>query len=331
MNLKRVVGLMNRLRTKSIAVARIKRAGFGLRRRLAALDDPKRDTATQLPTMLVALKVTNSDRLAIFTALLRLVTRNLDGGKVPVSIADASDEPFANEVKALAEGSGLAVRYEHKPEPMAVAFGDLLAGCETKYCYLQFDDMLTANLSTPFLAACCKMLDRYDPYVKVVSIPWATSAVVDHERRSIRVSAFEETDGPRYLFRDPPTQKPVFTCVVDGFTFGVFENFLYGFYFNNLVAPVSDFAERLAWYRRRLDTTSVHAIEMASARKSFGPIWTHLAICLDDVSILDIDFSHTEATVRAEESRNRAHFEAIRDDYDLETWHGSRGGSEVGS
>jgi hypothetical protein len=54
---------------------------------------------------------------------------------------------------------------------------------------------------------------------------------------------------------------------------------LYGFYFNNLVAPVSDFAERLAWYRRRLDTTSVHAIEMASARKSFGPIWTHLAIC----------------------------------------------------
>jgi hypothetical protein len=77
------------------------------------------------------------------------------------------------------------------------------------------------------------------------------------------------------------------------------------------VAPACDFARRLGWYLDALGTTSAHQVELAAAPKLRGPWWTHVAVCLDGVTLLDLDYAHTDAAVRDEVPANRVVFDAV--------------------
>ena len=56
-------------------------------------------------------------------------------------------------------------------------------------------------------------------------------------------------------------------------------------------------------------------IELAAADRTTGPYWTHLAICLSKVCMVDLDFAPTAGAVRPPNDRNRVVLEALRAGY----------------
>lgn len=311
-------GLRSRARTKA-ATAAIRRARGTLTESASSI--PKE--LEEKLTVLMSLKVTSSERLSILELTLRHLTRALGQSRVPILVDDASDRSsVAADVRAMFQNLPMHVGYENSGRPMTQGYLDLLAECETEFCYLQFDDQLTTNLSPPLLEAASEFLERYGGLVPVVSATWPTA--VDVGDGVITVTTYEvasHRSRTSYRFQSGRPIKPLFVEKVGGHTFGVFENFMYGFYFNHIIVPVSDYKARLRWYIDHVDATSVHRIEVAAARKTLGPFWTHVAVCLDDVAILDLDFQHTPAAVRPVTTTPHEVFQALQKGWTIQTRH----------
>jgi len=299
--------------------SKIKLATLRLRATRPHLPDSVSPLENRL-TILMTMRVTTTDRLAI----LDMVLNHLESA-IPTSVSvralDASESQFRDPVASTFKERSLPVHLDHIALPMSQSYRKLLAECGTKYAYFQFDDQILVNLSDTFLHAACDLLDRYAGKVSVVSPSWPVAVDINHERRVVDVSAHQRRvdrrGRERFDFRTPRAQRPVRVDSIRGLRFGIFENFLYGFYFNNVVVPVDDYAERLDWYMNNLRTTSVHDIEVAAAARTLGPFWRHIAICLDNVCLLDLDFSHTSETRRAHMSKARAAFDALHNGYQI--------------
>lgn len=243
------------------------------------------------------------------------------GALVPVTVSDASPEPLAPRVRAVWQRTGADVEISDVRGSLPASLDELLSRMDEPWFALQFDDMLTAGLSPELLQAACRLLDRYAHALHVVCPFWPLQVSVDPSAQRIVAESHEERNrrgATEYRFLSTGWLRPVVVEKVDGLRFGIFENFTYGFFFNHLIAPVDDFRTRLAWYRRHVDPDDAHAIELAAAPKLRGPWWTHLAVPLDGCTLVDLDYSHTQAAVRAQQPELREVHDAVQKGWPIE-------------
>jgi hypothetical protein len=292
---------------------------------------PLRAPDMPLSDLIVALlsyRITNEDRLRIFSIMLSRLGQQIATTGVSLRVEDSSDPAWTNQASALLKNSAVPVLLEAKPEKLCEAYADMLRAVKQKYFYLQFDDFITVGLSGEFLRSCCELLEKYSGLVNVIPIMWPRRVEIVDEKRAVEITSHEilpaaENSPVRYHFGFGEPVTPLFTEKFGDFEFGIFENFQYGFFFNHLVAPVADYAERLAWFMENVSSTSVHQIELAASQRTVGPFFTHLAICLGDVCLLDLDYAHTAEAVRPQVQANRLVCNALEQGFRLQVHNNS--------
>lgn len=278
-------------------------------------------TATEAPALageladevaiIMSHKLESADRLAMLAVSIRQLVDGLAGVRIKVIVVDSSTGLLGTEARRLWMESGLDVEFESLAMPLGPAYVRMLEALEQPHVYIQFDDMVTAGLSPDFLRDSCSFLDRHAGHVDVVGVPWCLSAVPRRSDRVIEVVAQRRRQSGEYLFRPGGWQAPLAVERLLGGPFGIFQNFDYGFFLHNLVAPRDDFCERLRWYLEHVSWTSVHAIEMAARNQLRGPTWPHVGVSLAGVALVDLDFAHTTAAVRPESPQLRERVEML--------------------
>ncbi len=266
-------------------------------------------------------RVPTDDRLAILSVTVAHVAASLPSAAPPVRVLDASPARMRPRVRAVWEASGLDVDVRPSADPLAAAIVGALGDLSGHYVCLQLDDILTVGMSERYLAGARALLRRHHSDVGAVCPIWPLDVRLDPPRRRVGIVPYEERRGrdgaTRYRFWHARPRSPVSIEVHEGLRFGIFENFGYGLVVNDLIAPADDYRRRLHWYLDKVGTGSAHDVELAALPKVTGPWWTHIAVCLDGVSLLDLDFAHTEAAVRAERPDNRAIFDAVEAGWEL--------------
>jgi hypothetical protein len=277
-------------------------------------------------TVMMSYKITNQERLRILSAVLQQVKQALVGSGIMLHVIDASEREYLQYTEPMFRESELPVSFTSASKRLCQAYIEMLHQIPQKYVYLQFDDFITVGLTPEFLYAACHLLEKYAGLVDVVCIMWPFEVKISEAERTINVIGFQKAvnlldSQETYLFGYGTPQIPIFIEKIGAYEFGIFENFQYGFFFNHLIAPAQDYLRRLDWYIRHISSTSVHAIEVAASERTIGPFWTHLAICLSDVCLLDVDYSHTNEALRPESEQNRVVVEALRRRYALKASH----------
>ena len=314
--------VLKRLNPRRLASWRKIRAQSRLLMASRGTTPPARTELRESVSVLMTFKVDNDDRASILDLVFDRLGRDLAGSDIDLHISDASPDRYAARARAKAATITPNASHERSDKPMSLSYLDLLEVCSTPYCYLQFEDQITTNLSSTYLLAACKFLDRHRAFVPLVSAVWPLEVKVEDAHREIRVLTHRQRRskmgrGEVYEFAYQRPQRPLFVEGIDGYRFGVFENFYYGFYFNHIVTPVDDYSRRLHWYLDALNTVSVHEIELATMFRTLGPFWTHIAVCLDGMSVLDLDYSHTESSVRPVMSTARDVHRALTNGFDI--------------
>lgn len=274
-------------------------ASLARRRRIASASRRVARSEKASPPERVAVvstyRIQDANRLRILEATVRHLSKTFSGSTVPFVVRDASDPLHAQSAHDIWSASGLPTDWQIDGLPLVDSLEGAVGALEEPYFCLQFDDMLTVGMDPSYLAAATQVLGRFSGDVGVVCPVWPLK--VELRNGVIEIEAYET--GPRgaLRFRDGVV-RPVEMVTIDERRFAIFENFTYGFFFNALVAPVDDFLFRLSAFRAHAATSSAHAIELFAAAKSHGPWWTHIAVCLDGVSLLDLDFAHTSQALR---------------------------------
>ena len=276
--------------------------------------------ATPDLSVLMSYRVHNQERLSILSAVIRALSVQLAGLEIAIHIVDCSTPEMRAQVSALWDASPLDVRRTEADISLCEALWMLLSSCESRWFYLQFDDMITAGLDRNFLAGACELLGSYEGLIDVVCPFWPLERDFLEESHRVHLVSHEVSAGrrPRYRFTTGGLRAPVVEGTFSGRQFGVFENFTYGFFFNNLVAPTEDFRRRMSWYRQHVSSESVHRIEEVAAAKLTGPFWRHVGVCLDGAAILDVDFAHTAAAVRPEVPDNLRSWKAVMANWQID-------------
>lgn len=271
--------------------------------------------------MLMAFKIEDDERAAIADAVFGRLQRDLAGCEMRIRAYDASPDRYSDAVAAKVKALSPAVEYRRVDRPLTVSYIELAEACTTPYCYFQFDDQLVTNLSPEFLLAASRLLDRHGDLLPVVTAVWPLEVSVDDEQEEIVVLTHRRHGGDAYRFGEMRRRAPILVEEVDGFTFGIFENFYYGFYFQHIVTRPDDYARRVRWYMDATGSSSAHEIELAASDRTFGPFWTHVAVCLDGMAILDVDFAHTQTSLRPETLTARDVHRALENGFEIRTVH----------
>src|SRR5207253_4488787 len=176
------------------------------------------------------------------------------------------------------------------------------------------DDIWQVGFGAEYLRDAVTFLERHRDRVHVVAAVIAGDTLVEPSTHSIRVTSHRQRRST-YRFGFGPKVRPLHVERVGSHTFGVFPNFLYGFFFNDLVARTDDYSARLRWY---LDNIShdAHTIELA-ARAWRGPVWRHIAVPLDAMPSIDLDYARTGVGTRPEDPTARALVDAIADGWPI--------------
>lgn len=272
-------------------------------------------------SVVMSFRVTLEGRFKVLQAVVDDLASTLGPQGIALDVTEAPVPEFSTRVRSVFDRLELPISYRKSSSHLSVAHMTAAENIATPYVYFQFDDQLTTNLSAEFLFDACQFLERYRGMVDVVTVLWPTRVSVVPEQRIIEVVTHRVRRtrlGMEYSFAPYGFRRPVRVERIGSHTFGIFENFTYGFYFNNLVAPSGDFGARARWYIENVAEEN-HQIELAASGRTVGPYWTHLAICLDGVALLDLDFQHTDAATRPENKSNREVFQAIGNGYEVVT------------
>ena len=288
-------------------------------RRHAGFTGPiSRVNVADLVGVILSYKITNPERFAIVAETIATLKRALRDTAVSVRVIDASDPTYVSQVKPLFAQLGLPVTYEAAPLRLTAASLQLLRATPQPYSYIQLDDAVTLGLQPEFFQAACALLKKYEGILHVVSIELPVSVQVVASERAVDIVMFRQTNGEHgteYSFGVGPLTL-LWTERIGDYEFGLFENRFYGFYFHNLVVPTQDYANRLEWFMEHISRNSMHAIELAAKDRTVGPYWTHVAVCLSKVCMVDLDFAPTPGAVRPQNDHNRVVMEALRTGYE---------------
>ncbi len=236
---------------------------------------------------------------------LEQITQNLE-----LKIFDASPEPQASlNEKYFSKFSRLKLQFQRfmaKPAPsISEAF------CKTKkqfFCML-FDDQPIIGLSDEFLKASVSLLQDYQGLIDIILIEDLTKQnIISQENCAV----FELKN----LYFKNLGKEPVATVKYGEFSFALVKNFHYGFFFNTIVGRTSDYVKRLEWFRENISPNNSNLIELAGS-KYLGPSYRYLAIPLD-VFMVNIDFSHTNQSIRGLVGQEKLCFEALKNNFNLE-------------
>lgn len=294
--------------------------------RFATDVDGWQEIDVELPEVLsviMSFRVATDERLEMLHTVLERLQQSIGAERLELFIADASPEPYFDRIAGTLGDLPFHVQHSPSDASLAQGFLEALGRSATEYVYLQFDDQHTSNLSAPLLGAACKLLDRYKGLVDVLAVPWPLSVSVLADQGQIELETHKRHGGHRrraFSFGFYPRKRAVVLEEIDGYTFGIFNNFTYGFFFNNIVTRAADYEGRMRWY---LDNVSekAHDIELSARNRAVGPCWTHIAVCLDDVALLDLDFQHTDLSVRSESPTARAVFDVVRQGGAINSFH----------
>lgn len=271
--------------------------------------------------MVLCYRTVDSDRFAMLEATVERLATSLAGSGLQLLVGDASDEPWFTRGAALWRHSKLNVEHQRLVEPLAGGIGALLRQIDHRFFYLQFDDVLTVGLSSPLLEGACRVLATSGGDVGAVCTLWPMAVREVAETQTLLVTGVElrSRDGAiaSCRFGMGQAQRPVVQQRHGDLIFGSFENFVYGFFFNNVVCEREDYLSRLDWYLDNV-SPSAHQIELATASRHVGPFWTHLGLPLDGQSLLDLDYKHTSTAVRGELPQNRRAFDLAKAGWRIE-------------
>lgn len=257
-------------------------------------------------TVVSTFRVDSADRLRMLQQVVRHVESALGGSGLRACISDASPAAYEEQVSLAWQSAGLSAEIQRRPAAMADSLLEVLRELDTPWFYLQFDDQLTVGLSTSLLSSATALLKMCGGSVDVVLPYWPVEIHMDESAREIQLVSHivDETEDLYRFGPDGPPVRPIRTFDIGGHRFGIFENFTYGFFVNHLIANAANYRRRLEWYMHHVDTSSVHRIENAAASGLRGPTWSHVAVCLDGVALLDLDYAHTSEAVRQRAPEN---------------------------
>lgn len=269
-------------------------------------------------SVVITYRVTDPDRLRLLAAVVNRLSTQIQGSGIPVVVVDASPESMVETTGKLWAAAGVDVRYEASQQPMGVALDRVLRDLETPYFYLQFDDMVTAGLSSELLASACELLDVVGDDGLPVAFLRPVNVRIDDAAQVVELAThkLDPVTGRLHFFAGPG-RPPVRRFRSGGFEYALIRNPTYGFFVNHLVASTADYRRRLSWYMHQTRSTSVHDVELAAAPQLIGPYWTHLAVPLGAGAVLDLDFAHTDAAVRPDVPENRRLLEVVERGYEL--------------
>lgn len=247
-------------------------------------------------------RLTSDARLRMLTTTARELGGSLGDSDITVHASDASDDHWHSRAAGAWAASTLEPVVERTDAPLLGAIEGMVAAVDDVFC-LQFDDTITVGMDVSWLDAAALLVRRFRGQVDVVVPQWPVTVTLDADAGEVRVVPHRRK-GDRYRFWIGGWQRPVHVAEIGGARFGIFENFTYGFHFNNLVGDAASYLRRLGWYRTNVSADSAHAIELAAYTWQ-GPSWPHIAIPLDGVCLLDLDYEHTAAAVRGEAPERR--------------------------
>jgi hypothetical protein len=254
-------------------------------------------------------RVSNQQRQEIFKVSMHETLRRIAGTPIKVKIRDASSKEFyLGNYAYLKELVGQNLDYGAESLNLNAAYKELLESSDEKYFCMAFDDQPIFGLTPEFLSAATALLEDFAGLVNVVPIEQINKFNIDNSSKQIILK-------PNTLDFQMNGIKPLGTVRYGNYSFVILNNFHYGFFFNTLIAPSKDYAARLNWYMNSVSQDKPHRIEKA-AMYYRGPVYKYIAVPLE-VFMLNIDFLHTEISVRGTSGEEKQLFEALNSGYQL--------------
>lgn len=238
--------------------------------------------------------------------------RNLENlNNLSMRVADASPEGFFESNREFLNKFS-KIKAESLPikARLTASYKELLKNAPEKYFCMLFDDMPIIGMSDEFLTASIALLNDFENLVSVVLAEQITEFAEDKEKKTI---TFKQSD-LEFILKD---KKPVGIVKYGKFSFAILENnYHYGFFFNTLIAPCKDYLDKLEWYMNNVSQESPHKIELAGMRGK-GPVINFIAVPLD-VFMVDIDFAHSDTSIRGVGENTKRVFEDLQNNFVVE-------------
>lgn len=254
-------------------------------------------------------RVDSRERQEIFEATMKINLRELAGSGLAFRAADASPSEYFNENNKFLNGildekaNNISLK-ARLPE----SYQHLLLQAKEKYFCQLFDDMPVVGLTPKFLAASTRVLEEFEGLVDIILIEQITEFDLDKGRKQINLKA----SNLEFL---EINKTPLGVVSYQGYDFAILSNYHYGFFFNTLIASCKDYARRLKWYMEHTSFESPHKIELSGMRR-IGPVYRFIAVPLN-VFRLDIDYAHSNTSIRGVGEKTKDLFEAIRDGFSI--------------
>lgn len=214
----------------------------------------------------------------------------IENSGMKVKVVDASDKEYVEKNRRSFEKiKGINIEFENKKQKFAQAYYNMLIEAREDYFFSIFDDQPAFGVSPNFLSSCIMFLDDFKGMVDVILVELMSEYKIDDIKKEIRcdLNSIEfKTKGMR----------PVGVVKYGEYSFAIFNNFHYGFFFNVMIGRCSDYAKRLKWYMNNVGDNTVK-IEKRGAWRT-GPIYEYIAIPLD-VFMMNIDCVHTVSSERS--------------------------------
>jgi len=254
-------------------------------------------------------RVSNQQRQEIFKVSLRETLRHLTGTAIKVKIRDASPEEFSRQNRIfLNDLAGNNLDYKAETLNLNADYKELLETSEEKYFCMAFDDQPIFGLFPEFLSAATALLEDFAGSVDMMLIEQLNGFDIDISNKQIILEQQSLDFQARGI-------EPLGTVKYGNYSFAILNNFHYGFFFNTLIAPCKDYASRLKWYMEHVSQDKPHRIEKAGMYYR-GPVYKYIAVPLQ-VFMLNIDFLHTDISVRGTTGKEKRIFEVLKNNYSI--------------
>ena len=237
-------------------------------------------------------RASTTERLGIFSVTIPETFREIQNTGLTVRVGDASDMVWARQTKRVLDRiPGIDLQYQLSATSFPERWLDMLRQAREPYFCALFDDQPICGLTSSFLESAYQLLHDYRDLIDVMLIEQVADQ--DCHINPITESIYVDLAGLEWKRRK---RAPLAIVTYGKNTFGIFENFHYGFFLNTMVASRAAYLRRLEWYTHNISHESIHAIEIAGKQR-IGPVFRYIAIA-QGVFRLDLDFQHTDISLR---------------------------------
>lgn len=260
--------------------------------------------------MISSFRAANETRQKILQTAVPLTLKNLSGSDLDIRVIDSSPGDFVEKNKSLFEFFNLKkLRYEIKPASLPQAYEEFLRMTGKKFFCSFFDDQPIIGMNMEFLKASVQLLEDFAGLVDVVVFNYANDLHIENTKKVLYYN-LESLDFKKRGI------KPLGVVKYGNYSFAIVPNYLYGFFFNNIIGRTKTYLEKLSWYRKRISENGTHKIELFGMWK-LGPSFEYIAVPLE-VFMLDAGYEQAAGgPPRDPLAVNKKIFEALKNGYKL--------------